>query len=249
MAEKKKVEPPYSLSEKELVAVAADPQETNHRRLVAAALVGQRRERRTGRRPTSQALSAEFGLSGRSHGFLDKTRTMVGDSQDGVVRVFRDGGGLWHVWNNRAGEDALGAALKRNGRPARNWNNKSNAQRSRELLAERKTSNSYSDLVAAQQRLAQAAVVLESIDIGSYGLSEVGSPGLRKVEDLLDDLISLGEWYDRTLLAVLGWLDGVDLHAKIEKLRNTAGRTPEEAKTAERLADRLERKLEARLEQ
>jgi hypothetical protein len=233
---KKKTEPPYSLSDKELKDIASDPSQPRHRRLICAAYLAERRVRR-GTYKGERALNEELGPGPwrSSHGMLSKARACVKNSPLEAIGSYRTGKPFWKI-----------DVSQEETRPGRvtNWNGKSNLQRERELLAERKTS-SYPELVTAQRRFAQAAMALESIDVNSYGLSEVV---LWKVEDILDDLISLGEWYDRTLLGVLGWLDGVDLRGKIEKLRNTAGRTPEEAETALRLADRLERKLEARLE-
>jgi hypothetical protein len=64
---------------------------------------------------------------------------------------------------------------------------------------------------------------------------------------IYEDLISLGEWVSRSLSATQGWLGDADVRKKIALLRDAHGRTPEEAETAQRLADLLERKLGARL--
>jgi hypothetical protein len=86
--------------------------------------------------------------------------------------------------------------------------------------------------------------MLEHAKIEDYNLDEAT---LALVADVHDDLVTLGEWHDRTLSAVQAWLIDADVRDKISRLRNTQGRTSAETETALRLADRLERKLEARL--
>lgn len=125
----------------------------------------------------------------------------------------------------------------------RNWNGKSNDKRMRELRA-RKPYEAYNDLTNFQARLAQMCSVLNIWNPEGLDLDEVI---LWRVSDIHDDLVTLAEWTDRTLSSVQGWLGDRDVREKIAKLRNTTGRTPEEAATALRLAAKLERKLETRL--
>jgi len=123
-----------------------------------------------------------------------------------------------------------------------NWNRKTPTKRMRELEAMR--NGDYAKLVDWQHRFAQMCAILETIDLSGYGPENTN---MWIIADVYDDLISLGEWYDRTMSMIQGWLGDIHVREKIKKLRDTAGRTPEEADTANRLADRLEKKL-SRLE-
>jgi hypothetical protein len=138
---------------------------------------------------------------------------------------------------------AVGPPVRPPGRP-KNWNGKSNDKRQRELSAARGKDN-YAELLEFQTRVAQMCVVLEDWHvIEDCQLDEVA---LQRLSDIHDDLLSLGEWYERTLSAVQHRLTDAAVLQKIGKLRDTSGRTPEEAQTAMRLAERLERKLGSRL--
>ncbi len=119
------------------------------------------------------------------------------------------------------------------------WTGKTNTRRARELEAMR--NGDYARLVEWQLRFSQMCALLEAVDLGGYGLDTINT---WKVADVYDDLVTLGEWHDRTLSAVQRWLNDINVREKITKLRDTAGRTPEEAETALRLADRLEQKLD-----
>ena len=131
-------------------------------------------------------------------------------------------------------------------RPKRgkNPNGKTNPTRQRELKAQKKTGN-FGDLIHAQLKMNELCSWLESFDISNY---EFDSPTLLVIADVHDDLLSLQGWLDRALLHIGGHLADHDVREKIKRMRDPHGRTPEEAMTANRLADRLERKLEARLE-
>src|SRR5258708_6585353 len=119
------------------------------------------------------------------------------------------------------------------------WTGKTNTRRARELEAMR--NGDYARLVEWQLRFSQMCALLEAVDLGGYGLDTINTS---KVADVYDDLVTLGEWHDRTLSAVHRWLNDINRRHQITKLRDTAGRTPEEAATALRLADRLEQKLD-----
>ena len=126
----------------------------------------------------------------------------------------------------------------------RNPDGKTNATRARELRRRRGTGDGYLELLAVQTRISELCAALESVRVQDYGLDEVS---LWRLDDVLDDLLSLRPWLDRTLSAVQGRLGDADVRRKIAKLRDPAGRTAEEADTAARLADRLEQKLSMRL--
>lgn len=119
-----------------------------------------------------------------------------------------------------------------------NWNRKTPTKRMRELEAMR--NGDYAMLRDWQQRFAQMCAILETIELDGYGPENTN---VWIISDVYDDLISLGEWYDRTISMTQGWLGDISVREKIKKIRDTAGRTPEEAETANRLADRLEEKL------
>ncbi len=52
--------------------------------------------------------------------------------------------------------------------------------------------------------------------------------------DLLDDVVSLQAWLDRSLMAVQGRVDEGPMEQILATLRNTARRTPEEIEAFER---------------
>lgn len=127
----------------------------------------------------------------------------------------------------------------KNGRQ-KNWNGKSNATRAREIRQ-----NDLGKLNQFAMDINRLCRVLESYRPDDYTPDE---DSVWHIAAIYEDLISLGEWVSRSLSATQGWLGDSDVRQKIERLRNTHGRTPEEAETAKRLADLLERKLGARLE-
>ena len=120
-----------------------------------------------------------------------------------------------------------------------NWNRKTNTKRLRELEAMR--DGDYAQLLQWQHRFAEMCAILETIDLSGYSPE---TTAMWKIADVYDDLISLGEWHDRALTMVCRWLGDIQLREKIRKMRETAGRTPQEAETANRRADRLEEKLD-----
>ena len=89
--------------------------------------------------------------------------------------------------------------------------------------------------------------LLESLNIEDVGLDEYS---LDTVNDLHDDMLFLQDWMDRTVGAVQARLGEYGIREKIASLRAKTvanGCTPEEAGAAQRVADRLERRLQARL--
>ena len=129
------------------------------------------------------------------------------------------------------------------GRP-KNWNGDSNAKRLREIQTG-KSQRSYLDLEKFQYRIAQMCTILEDYDLpNEFDATDVN---LWAISAIYDDLISLQTWLDRAIMAANGWLTDHTIHEKIAKLRDTTGRSPEEAAAFLRVADMLEKKLEARL--
>jgi hypothetical protein len=86
--------------------------------------------------------------------------------------------------------------------------------------------------------------VLDDIHVEDF---ELGGIGPWQVADIHDDLVTLVDKADRLLSAVQGWLEDGNVRKKIAILRDSSGRSPAEAATAAKMADRLERKLNARL--
>lgn len=127
----------------------------------------------------------------------------------------------------------------------RNWNGKSNDMRLRETKAayrarEKEASRgTYPELVRLSLEISRMCVVLEDYHVWEYSLGDVETD---TISDIYDDLISLGEWYDRAVMATQAWLSDGKMREKIAKLREVAGRPPEETASALRLADKLERK-------
>jgi hypothetical protein len=138
-------------------------------------------------------------------------------------------------------------------RRPKNWDGKSNAKRLRETqaaraAAKRTGAQAWIEFTGFQHRLAQMCSVLESFRPGDLALvDEDRDLFLEHVETVYDDLISLGQWYDRTVMSLQGYLDSDKIRAKIAKLREAKGRTAEEAESMSRLAGKLERRLEAQL--
>lgn len=129
---------------------------------------------------------------------------------------------------------------------AKNWNGKTNPGRERELKTRKKSeAEAYLALTKMVQIIAQLSGVLEGVHMDEFTPEEVT---LWYISDMLDDLISLGTWLDRTIPAVQRWLGDADVRAKIEQLRNVTGRSPEETKAFLARAAKLERQLNNVLE-
>ena len=124
------------------------------------------------------------------------------------------------------------------------WNGKSNPKRQAELLERKRSGEAYTTTLRLQLRISELCGALESLPLKDLNLGEAE---LALVADIHDDLIALGEWHDRALSAVQAWMVDEHVREKIRKLRDVTGREPAEAETYCKLADRLERKLDARL--
>lgn len=141
----------------------------------------------------------------------------------------------------KAAEKAKAAQSNGTGK-SKPWNGKSNSKRTRELRERKKMG--YTDLLDLQIRLNQLCVVFEAIHVEDLELDQAA---LDKVADVHDDLVTMGVWWDRTIMSVQAWLSTVQIRETITKLRNVDGRSPEEAVSFIRTADRLQRKLEGML--
>lgn len=135
------------------------------------------------------------------------------------------------------------AAEPKRAKRAANWNGKTNPTRKREIQAEKKKGN-YADLLALLVDMNRACASIESYQPQEFDLD---AATIDLIDSFHDDLISLAAWCDRALAATQGWLEDGEVRRKIAALRDTTGRDPEEAASYNRLADKLERKLEARL--
>lgn len=133
----------------------------------------------------------------------------------------------------------------RSQRPAsrtQTWNGRSRTARQKEIKLARTASDAanYLKMMDLQAVIWRLCAVLENFHIEDMPLDE---HTLRTITDLLDDLISLGIWHNRTLTAVKGWVGSADRRRRIEQLRNVDGRLPEEARAFLAMADKLEREL------
>jgi hypothetical protein len=100
------------------------------------------------------------------------------------------------------------------------------------------------DVLSSQEFPAWIEGELQDV-IGGGELDEVE---LWEIDTIYDSLTWLAELVDAALTLTQHRLEDEDVLAKIATLRNTSGRTPAEAETARKLADRLERKLKTRIE-
>ena len=134
------------------------------------------------------------------------------------------------------------AARKR----SQNWNGTSNDKRQRELRAAKKalTVGNYSTLLRLCVEMNRQSMVIEAYKPEEYAFDEAT---LMLIDAFHDDLITLATWIERGLFATQAWLTEIRVREKIKALRDTTGRTLEEAETYRRVADKLERKLQARL--
>jgi hypothetical protein len=120
----------------------------------------------------------------------------------------------------------------------------SGSKRLRELKSGKRAS-SVVELAQLQREIAQLCVVLQDFNVEDYDLSD--QPVVWRAQDIFDDLLLLGEWLDRTTASIQARLGDRQVLDRIAKLRDTTGRTPQEAETALRLAAQIERKMENRL--
>lgn len=122
-------------------------------------------------------------------------------------------------------------------------------KRLRELRDQQKAdaAGKQSKLIKLQMDLQRATNVLELTDIESIEFDDAGivNDTMRRLHE---DLSDLQVWLDYVFEHVRARMDDSAKLEVIRRLReDTAGRTEQELATAERLAERLERKLHAKL--
>lgn len=179
--------------------------------------------------PSARAMSRDFGLTD-DRNLRDKWDKFYTDGSVLTPRPKKDASVTDEVRRTRTSR-------------TRDWNGKSHSRRAQELRDAKKAAGEYASLIEFQIALNKAVRALAGWD-GSETLL-MDDVAAMKISEVYDDLVSLGEWTDRTLSLVQAWLGDDTAMQKIAKLRQTNGRTPEEADTARRLANRLERKLSA----
>ena len=111
---------------------------------------------------------------------------------------------------------------------------KYSGKRLRELASKRGNGNKLADV---QYRMMQLTSILESIDIADYELTDP-----EEVGEFHDDLVELQVWTERSVAYASAKLDDAALERKIRKLRDPSGRPAAEQRTANALADKLERR-------
>jgi hypothetical protein len=107
--------------------------------------------------------------------------------------------------------------------------------RLRELYAQRKVKDNL--LINARIDISKMVQHLEIIDFMEYGLRDADP---ETTADIYNELTILAAWVDTSLSVVAHEIDDLRKVELIRKLRNTAGRSPEEARAFLRAADRLE---------
>jgi hypothetical protein len=154
--------------------------------------------------------------------------------------------GLLRSANGKAKPPGRGGKVKgqqtgKTGRRRKDWRGQTPGQRLRELREQkRSTAEAYLQLFKFSVEIAKMCVILEAFNVQDYGTSDVE---LWRMAEILDDLISLGEWHNVQMSVLLRYMKDNEVMRRIEKLRNTEGRTPEEIAAFEAMAKRLERKL------
>jgi hypothetical protein len=85
------------------------------------------------------------------------------------------------------------------------------------------------------------------VDASNHGLP-LEEDAASFLEEIGDELFRLTEWVEQQEAVIQANFGDADVRRKIESLRNPAGRTPAEAATARKVADRWERRIKNRLE-
>jgi hypothetical protein len=130
----------------------------------------------------------------------------------------------------------------------KNFNGKSNAKRMGEIKEERKRTGKYTDLLKLQLEMTKLCVVLEDYEPDDFGLDTTTAD---LIADFYDDLVSLGEWWERSVRSTTAWLSDLKLDATIAKLRKKTlanGCSEGEVENAQSIIAKLERAREALLE-
>jgi hypothetical protein len=129
------------------------------------------------------------------------------------------------------------------GETTREW-----ADRERKLR-ERQDADPSRRLYAALDDIRVLCKALKDIEVdaSNHGLP-LDEDAAWFLAEIGDELFSLTEWVEQQEAVVQVNFDDADVRRKIESLRNPAGRTPAEAATARKVADRWERRIRNRLE-
>jgi hypothetical protein len=129
------------------------------------------------------------------------------------------------------------------GETTREW-----ADRERKLR-ERRDADPARRLYAALNDIRVLGRALEDIEVdaSNHGLP-LEEDAASFLEEIGDELFRLTEWVEQQEAVIQASSDDADVRRKIESLRNPAGRTPAEAATARKVADRWERRIKNRLE-
>ena len=93
-------------------------------------------------------------------------------------------------------------------------------------------------LAAITNRVTDATAILRDITPSQYPVTE-----LNDLAVLYDQLVTLAEWATTQATAISTKISSSHVEQRIAKLRQTRGRTTEEANTALRIADRLEAQM------
>jgi hypothetical protein len=121
---------------------------------------------------------------------------------------------------------------------------KYSGRRLRELAEQRKREG-YPALVDVQRRVNQAMALVDTIDVLPYLDDEDDEFVLREMHE---DVAELASWADHVIALTSARLTDAEKRETIRKLRNVSGRTETEARAFLRRADKLEAKLDARLD-
>jgi len=183
---------------------------------------------------TKNELHRLLGKKSRKVGFTD---TMKPLEQDGLIRK----AGERHEGNRSAGilwEATPVAAIERQrARYAEDHGDRPRAQRVADLR--RMEKGDFADWYTCRRRIVELTALLTTVEPMTFWEA---SPD----EDLLligQELAELERWAERVLDALDARQADDAMRAKIAKLRNTEGRTPNEAEAFRHKADRLEATL------
>ena len=178
-----------------------------------------------------------------------------GWNRDEIVAASKRGSDGWplkgdgdSLSNGAVGEcKAAIVHLKRLGtRPAPADKRRKAPAKLREIRKE--ATGNFSHLLDLQVLMVEMTNKLSRYNVEKMDLDEMEETTVWTLEDLHKDLTEHTVWVERTLTSVQARMSDASVRAKIKQMREgIAGRPAEEIDTARKLADRLERKLDARL--
>lgn len=111
-------------------------------------------------------------------------------------------------------------------------------------MTRQKRDGKYLELSDLQREISETCDKFASMNIRDFSLAGVS---LYWIQQILEDLDYLRNNVDRSAMGILAYIDDDKILQKIRQLRETKGRTLPEAKSMEERADRLEKRLQARL--